>query len=449
MNILKKAAKFLGKLFRRKPTEKEIDAVVDRVWDEDKKQQQVKEVIHDIDDNDEKNRIIDRITEMDKTIKILERKKSEISVILGSISMIDVADTSQIDASLKKIQAISQKKIRKSKFNTKIVAVKDFESFLNKNSLLKQFRELEIARKQRAELHKKQVNEKLTKIETLVNQGKLDEAKLLITQIQKEIKKDYTHELERLSKSIQKFKEKEFAILKRRQEEKQKRREEETERLREEQKKREQVEKEKRESEERERNAKLEQQRQERARLEKLLKKKPNWQEFQQILQQNGITTLYHFTDRANIRSIKENGGLFSWHYCDVNDIEIPLPGGGSLSRDLDRRYSLQDYVRVSFTRNHPMMYVARNEGRIQNPVILEISLDVCSFVQTRFANMNATRNGHHQGQNLDDLNRIHFRTVKLPNHFDLDESEKPYFQAEVLVKTWIPIKYITNINNF
>jgi flagellar biosynthesis GTPase FlhF len=64
-----------------------------------------------------------------------------------------------------------------------------------------------------------------------------------------------------------------------------------------------------REQEERERQAKAE--------LENLLDKKHNWQEFQQVLQQNGITTLYHFTDRANIKSIKEHGGLYSWHYCD------------------------------------------------------------------------------------------------------------------------------------
>jgi len=183
--------------------------------------------------------------------------------------------------------------------------------------------------------------------------------------------------------------------------------------------------------------------------LNALLVKKTNWVEFQQVLQQNDVITLYHFTDRANIASIKKYGGLYSWDYCDKNDIIIPYQGGGSLSRDLDRKYSLQDYVRVSFTRNHPMMFVAQNEGRIQNPVILTISLDVCYFQETRFANMNATKTGHKQGKNLENLQSVHFNTVKQINHFDLDELEKPYFQAEVLVKTWIPIKYITNINNF
>ena len=187
----------------------------------------------------------------------------------------------------------------------------------------------------------------------------------------------------------------------------------------------------------------------ERQRLNALLAKRTNWQDFQRVLLQNGITTLYHFTDRENIASIKEYGGLYSWDYCDKNDIVIPYQGGDSLSKELDMRYSLQDYVRLSFVRNHPMMFVALNKGRLQDPVILTISLDVCYFAETRFANMNATKTGHRQGKNIDDLQAIHFNTVKQLKHFDLDESEKPYFQAEILVKTWIPIKHITNINLF
>ncbi len=183
--------------------------------------------------------------------------------------------------------------------------------------------------------------------------------------------------------------------------------------------------------------------------LQQLLVKKSNWQEFAKVLQANGITTLYHFTDRANIDYIKRYGGLFSWQHLRKTGIEVPYEGGGSLSKDLDRRYGLEDFVRVCFTENHPMMYVARNEGRIQNPVILKINTEVCGFQNTKFANMNATRNGHSCGNTLADLQRIKFEVVKQRTHFDLSEQDKPYFQAEVLIKTWIPIEYITNINQF
>jgi hypothetical protein len=93
-------------------------------------------------------------------------------------------------------------------------------------------------------------------------------------------------------------------------------------------------------------------------------------------------------------------------------------------------------------------MYIAQREGRLQNPVILEISLDVCYLQETQFSDMNATRNGHNHGKELGDLRRIHFGTVNQQNYFDLSDDEREYYQAEVLVKTWIPIQYITNINN-
>lgn len=176
---------------------------------------------------------------------------------------------------------------------------------------------------------------------------------------------------------------------------------------------------------------------------------KSNYQEFSKVLEQNGIRKLYHFTDRDNLRSIVENGGLFSWADCESRNIRIEKPGGDMLSRDLDRRRNHHNYVRVSFTRNHPMMYVAQRDGRISNPVILEISLDAVTMKHTLFADRNAVKNGAMIGGELDDLKRIHFDTVKQVNHFNLSDDERDFYQAEVLVKNFIPISMITNITSF
>lgn len=179
------------------------------------------------------------------------------------------------------------------------------------------------------------------------------------------------------------------------------------------------------------------------------MSKRNDWQDFQDILDRHHITKLYHFTDRDNLESIIQYGGLYSWADCVDKGIPIPKPGGGDLSHSLDQRGGLQYYVRASFTRQHPMMYVAMNEGRISNPVILEIDPAIIFEEDTRFSNMNATRNGAHVGGTLADFKRIHFAAVKARRHFDLDDDEKPYFQAEVLMKNFIPLKYITNIENF
>ena len=179
------------------------------------------------------------------------------------------------------------------------------------------------------------------------------------------------------------------------------------------------------------------------------MEKKSNWQEFKAILDQQGIKKLYHFTDRDNLESIIKNGGLYSWGDCEDKGIKIAKPGGGLLSRDLDRKDSLQHYVRVSFTTQHPMMYVAMQDGRLSNPVILEIDPEVIYWNDSKYANVNATRSGARKGGSIDDFKSIHFQSVKARKHFDLPEEEQPYFQAEVLVKNFIPLEYIKNIRNF
>ncbi len=181
------------------------------------------------------------------------------------------------------------------------------------------------------------------------------------------------------------------------------------------------------------------------------MEKKSNWQEFKAILDQYGIKKLYHFTDRDNLESIIKNGGLYSWMDCERKGIKINKPGGSTASRQLDSSRNLEDYVRVSFTTQHPMMYVAMKDGRISNPVILEIDLETIYWNETLYANLNAARYtlNPNIGPTISDFKQIHFQSVKVHKHFDLPEVEQPYFQAEVLVKNFIPLEYIKNIANF
>ena len=95
------------------------------------------------------------------------------------------------------------------------------------------------------------------------------------------------------------------------------------------------------------------------------------------------------------------------------------------------------------------MMYVAMSEQRISNPVILEIDPEVIFDEQTKFSDRNATRSGANVGGNLEDFKKIHFQTIKANKHFDLDIDEQPFYQAEILVKNSISLKYIKNIGNF
>lgn len=179
------------------------------------------------------------------------------------------------------------------------------------------------------------------------------------------------------------------------------------------------------------------------------MQKKKNWNIFAQTLIDAGITKLYHFTDRDNLESIIKHGGLYSWKDCEEKGIRITKPGGGDLSRSLDRRDSLEYYARLGFVPDHPMMYVAMNDGRISNPVILEIDLEPALWEDTLYADRNMTKNGANVGGDLDDLKAIHYELFKGHRYFDMDDDEKMYYKAEVLVKHFIPLEYIKNIANF
>jgi len=178
--------------------------------------------------------------------------------------------------------------------------------------------------------------------------------------------------------------------------------------------------------------------------LKNLSIKKSNWKEYKRVLEENNITTFYHFTESANLKSIRKYGGLFSWHYCDTNGIVIPKTGGDFQSRNLDTRFELEDFVRLSFCNDHPMQY--RLEQSNYNLVLLKIEISVAYFKNTLFSDINATDRKHKLGSSINDLKRVKFSATKRSYVRREDPDFKPH-QAEILVKTHIPIKYISNIN--
>lgn len=179
------------------------------------------------------------------------------------------------------------------------------------------------------------------------------------------------------------------------------------------------------------------------------MNRRKDFEEFKQILGKYHISKFYHFTDRDNIESIIKNGGLFSYGDCVRRGIRINRPGGSELSHELDYNQNLQDYVRISICKKHPMMFTAIHDERIVNPVILEIDTDVLFIEGNIFSDKNAARNDSNKGTSFDDFNRIHFNTVIQRSQFDVEEDEQEYYQAEILVPHHIPLHYILNITHF
>ena len=177
--------------------------------------------------------------------------------------------------------------------------------------------------------------------------------------------------------------------------------------------------------------------------------KRSNWQEFEKVLEEHNIKSLYHFTDRDNLESIIKNGGLFSWADCEERGINIAKPGGNVISHALDVRCGLEYYVHLSFTDCYQIMPVATEEDRINNLVTLEIDPSAILKEKTKFSDMKATHLKANVGETLEDLKRILFNSTVVEHPSDLVEPERPFSQTEVHVLYFIPLKYIKNIESF
>ncbi|WP_169853011.1 DUF4433 domain-containing protein [Anaerohalosphaera lusitana] len=171
---------------------------------------------------------------------------------------------------------------------------------------------------------------------------------------------------------------------------------------------------------------------------------KPGIDAFREFVQNNRIKCLYHFTDKANLLSIFEHGSLLSWHELTERQL-FHKAGGNEKSRELDTRRGLQNYVRLSFTNNHPMQYVCQNDGRIDELVLIEIAPEVIYWEETLFSNTNATANYAKVGPNLAHLQLVNFEVIKRGSW--ATEREKYSIQAEVMVKEQIPCKYFLNLD--
>ena len=156
------------------------------------------------------------------------------------------------------------------------------------------------------------------------------------------------------------------------------------------------------------------------------------------------VNEIYHFTSKENVDSIKRMGGLFSWYYMKQNKYKIPEQGGDAISMRLDEAKGIEDYVHLSFCEAHPMAYKLFKQEK--DLVLLKIDPIVATWGDTLFSDINAAEKQAKIGGTFDDLKRIDFDAV---NEWLPSKEDKNYktHQAEVLVKTFVPIELILNID--
>jgi hypothetical protein len=105
------------------------------------------------------------------------------------------------------------------------------------------------------------------------------------------------------------------------------------------------------------------------------------------------IDTLWHFTDKSNLHTIKKYG-ILSLNLIEDVGLEVSCFGADTLSHNLDRHYGLDKYVHLSFVKEHPMCYVKQQNGLIPNPVWIAIKASVLFGSNALFSTDVANKTG-------------------------------------------------------
>jgi len=115
-------------------------------------------------------------------------------------------------------------------------------------------------------------------------------------------------------------------------------------------------------------------------------------EKIKKFLNKKGITSVWHFTDRSNLKSIMEHG-ILSLTKIEKQNIKVEFTGADSLSHSLDHYNGLDKYVHLAFIKDHPMYYIAKNRRSIFDPIWIEIDISVLFEQNTLFCNKVANDN--------------------------------------------------------
>jgi hypothetical protein len=161
------------------------------------------------------------------------------------------------------------------------------------------------------------------------------------------------------------------------------------------------------------------------------------------------ITLLYHFTDRRNLPSIREHGGLYPMTELKKHRIKVVAPGGNDWSQEANGVKGMDAYVHLCFRNNHPMEYLARQEGRIGDTIFLQIHPDVLMWDGVLFTDDVANKAGVETHTIGEAREMIDFEVLYSWTNWS-DPTVKARLQQaekyEILVPNKIPLTAIRNL---
>lgn len=170
-----------------------------------------------------------------------------------------------------------------------------------------------------------------------------------------------------------------------------------------------------------------------------------------EIIKRYRIRGVWHFTDSANIASIVKEGALLPLAELNRRRIKIPAPGGNQWSHDADALKGVDEYVHLAFTDDHPMLYRARQEGRITNPVWLQVNSEILLHPDVRFCAEVSNKRGAEILSPQQALERLDFDVLYTYMDWrdpDIRSRRQTAVKCEILFPGAVPVSSIVGFKN-
>ncbi len=158
----------------------------------------------------------------------------------------------------------------------------------------------------------------------------------------------------------------------------------------------------------------------------------------------------YHFTDTRNLPLIRANG-LVSTRAQKAKQRVAIAPGGNDWSLDADRRSGMDAYIHLCFFSDHPMEWIARQQGRISESIFLKISPEVLRIPGTLIVDTVSNRADAVPHAAEDMIRKLDLKVIYTRTDWKdsaVQERLKAAKKCEILVRDHIPLNLIMNIPN-
>ena len=164
------------------------------------------------------------------------------------------------------------------------------------------------------------------------------------------------------------------------------------------------------------------------------------------LLKKHNIRCLWHFTDKSNLDLIVNFGGILSLKHITERNIKVPVFGGNEWSHDADRHKGLDHYVHLTFLDDHPMLYTAKQEERIKDPIWLFIDPSILLNSGVRYSADVSNKSGVEIVDEETAKNEIDFDvlfTFMDWRNPEIQQRRQTALKSEILIPDIIPLDKI------